>query len=139
MKKIPDDAFQKREAKMALGSMIKDIRSLDGTGGMSQRKLAEAVGLSPSNMKYIEDGVNAPSPDVYEAIVDCLKPDVVRRNELDRIYSQVRGTPPPDVCRIVCRNSGLSDVLRIIEEKTLSDCQLDALKELLKSFSAENR
>ena len=25
---------------------------------MSQRQLAAAVGLSPSNMKYIEDGIN---------------------------------------------------------------------------------
>lgn len=44
------------KAKTKLGLEITKSR-----GELSQRKLAQAVGLPPSNMKYIEDGVNAPS------------------------------------------------------------------------------
>jgi hypothetical protein len=46
------------KAKSKLGIEIAKSR-----GKLSQRKLAQAVGLPPSNMKYIEDGVNAPSHD----------------------------------------------------------------------------
>ena len=44
-----------------LGQLIRDCR-----GTLSQSKLAKKVGLPRSNMKYIEDGVNAPTAEVYE-------------------------------------------------------------------------
>ena len=49
------------KAKKKLGSLIAKCRG----SNMSQRQLAAAVGLSPSNMKYIEDGINCPTADVY--------------------------------------------------------------------------
>lgn len=56
------------KAKSKLGTEIAKSR-----GKLSQRKLAQAVGLPPSNMKYIEDGVNAPSHDVYAKVIEELK------------------------------------------------------------------
>ena len=53
-----------------LGQLIRDCR-----GTLSQSKLAKKVGLPRSNMKYIEDGVNAPTAEVYEKLIDTLKPD----------------------------------------------------------------
>jgi len=115
-----------------------EIRTLKDSGGISQRKLASAVQIPPSNMKYIEDGVNAPSPRVYEAIVQYLKPEAAQLEHLDRLYSDVRETPPPDVCRIVCGSVGMYDALRVLQDKQLGQSQIARLKELLYSFSGED-
>ena len=61
MKKV-DESIE--SSKKELGRLIADCR-----GTMSQRNLASLVGLPPSNMKYIEDGVNAPSPEIYAKII----------------------------------------------------------------------
>ena len=47
-------------AKKKLGTLIAKCRGKN----MSQRRLAEAVDLPPSNMKYIEDGINCPTANV---------------------------------------------------------------------------
>ena len=122
------------ELKKELGQAIKRIRSANGAGAISQRKLAEAVNIPPSNMKYIEDGVNAPSPRVYSAIVLYLQPGPAQRKELDRLYSAIRETPPPDVCRIMCANEGLNDVLRVVKENRLNQSQLNSIHRLPSSF-----
>ena len=134
MRRADDEAVRMQTLKRELGQIIKNIRKQKGEGGISQRKLAEAVMIPPSNMKYIEDGVNAPSPRVYEEIIRYLVPDSTRRGELDRLYSAVRETPPPDVCRIICDNEGMNDVLREISELRLSQPQLDLLRDLIVSF-----
>ena len=85
-------------------------------------------------MKYIEDGVNAPSPRVYDAIIHCLNPNDAQRNDLDRLYSAIRETPPPDVCRIICANEGMNEALRVLREEQLDAEQLALLKKLLSSF-----
>lgn len=51
----------RKELKIELGQIIKFNREAKGS---SQRKLAKAIGLPNSNLKYIEDGINAPSPEV---------------------------------------------------------------------------
>ena len=55
-------------AKKELGKLISKSRE----NIMSQRKLARGINIPPSNMKYIEDGVNAPTADVYEKILEIL-------------------------------------------------------------------
>lgn len=45
------------KARKKLGTLITKCRG----SNMSQRQLAAAVGLAPSNMKYIEDGINCPT------------------------------------------------------------------------------
>ena len=50
-----------------LGLLIRDCR-----GTLSQSQLAKRVGLPRSNMKYIEDGVNAPTAEVYDKLIKEL-------------------------------------------------------------------
>ena len=134
MKSATKDSKEIKKAKQKLGKTIKKLRE---NKEFSLRELARSVNLPPSNMKYIEDGINAPSPDKYLAIIRYLSPDSKNRDELDTAYSIIRGTPPPDVCNIICKNKGLNDVLRIIDGQTLSANQIEQLKQLIKSFKVE--
>ena len=120
-------------AKKKLGKMISKCR-----GETSQRTLAKSVGLPPSNMKYIEDGINAPTAETYTAIVQNLNPDKKTHDEMDRLYSVIRGAPPPDVCNIVLNQKGMNDTLRIIEGQELSVKQMEELQKLLTSFITES-
>ena len=134
MKQQTKENHNIKAAKTKLGKSIKKLREQKG---YRQRELARAVDLPPSKMKYIEDGVNAPSPEKYLSIIRCLLPNYKDRDKLDSLYSIVRGTPPPDVCNIICDNKGLNDVLRIIDGQTLSINQIEQLKLLVKSFRTD--
>lgn len=132
-KTAEETAFEKKQ-KLLLGQAIKAIRTDDERGYISLRKLEDLVGIPASNLKYIEDGVNAPSPEAYTAIVLHLHPTNEERKELDRLYSSIRKTPPPDVCKVVCANAGLNDALRIIGDQNLSARQIGQIQALLLSF-----
>ena len=134
MKKTAEESAFLKNQKLLLGQAIKAIRTDDERGYVSLRKLEVAVGIPASNIKYIEDGVNAPSPEVYEAIVRELNPTDAERKELDRLYSLIRGTPPPDVCKIICANQGLNNSLRVLENQALTDEQIAEVTALLTSF-----
>lgn len=134
MRKTAEETAFEKEQKFLLGQAIKAIRTDDERGYISLRKLEDLVGIPASNLKYIEDGVNAPSPEAYTAIVLHLHPTNEERNELDRLYSSIRKTPPPDVCKIVCANAGLNDALRIISDQSLSAKQIGQIQALLLSF-----
>lgn len=126
-----------KKAKVQLGKKIKQLRE-SKKPVISQRKLAPLVGLSSSsNLKYIEDGVNAPTAEVYDAIIQVLAPKSKQRAEMDRLYTIIRGIPPPDVCNIICRNQDMNDALRILEDHELTDQQIASLKALLTSFKTE--
>ena len=58
--KVASDKASER-AKQNLGALIVRCR-----GTLSQSQLAKRIGLPRSNMKYIEDGVNAPTAEVYD-------------------------------------------------------------------------
>lgn len=134
MKKTAEESAFLKNQKLLLGQAIKTIRTDDERGYVSLRKMEDAVGIPASNIKYIEDGVNAPSPEVYEAIVRELNPTDEERKELDRLYSLIRGTPPPDVCKIICANQGLNNALRALDSQTLTDEQIAEVTALLTSF-----
>ena len=134
MKKTAEESAFLKEQKLLLGQAIKAIRTDDERGYVSLRKMEDAVGIPASNIKYIEDGVNAPSPEVYEAIVRELNPTDEERKELDRLYSLIRGTPPPDICKIICANQGLNNSLRALKNQTLTDEQIAEVTALLTSF-----
>ena len=134
MKKTAEESAFLKNQKLLLGQAIKAIRTDDERGYVSLRKMEDAVGIPASNIKYIEDGVNAPSPEVYEAIVRELNPTDGERKELDRLYSLIRGTPPPDVCKIICANQGLNNSLRVLENQALTDEQIAEVTALLTSF-----
>ena len=89
-----------------LGLLIRDCR-----GTLSQSQLAQRVGLPRSNMKYIEDGVNAPTAEVYEKLIKELKPDLQTRRRMDRLYMAIRKVPPPDICRTITQNKDLVDLV----------------------------
>lgn len=116
-------------AKRKLGKEIVECRK-----ELSQRKLAAAVGLPPSNMKYIEDGVNAPSSEVYKKIIEVLHPDKSRRKKMDKLYMTIRKTPPPDVCEIMIENEEINDAVRLIEGQVLTDAQIHTVKSLFTTF-----
>ena len=122
-------------AKKKLGTLIRKCRG----SNISQRQLAVAVGLSPSNMKYIEDGVNCPTADVYSKLISVLNPSAKKRVELDRAYMAIRHTPPPDVCDRVRNDPCLMNVIRAMDDAPLTESQAQQLKVLISSFASENR
>ena len=131
MAKSKDSDSKKIEKqKKELGKLIKECRDKK-----SLRSVADAVGLPPSNLKYIEDGVNAPSPETYANLISELSPQAPMRKKMDRAYMLIRNAPPPDVCKVVTTNEGLNDSLRIIEGRTLTPQQFQELNTLLRSFS----
>lgn len=139
MKKTAEESAFLKNQKLLLGQAIKAIRTDDERGYVSLRKMEDAVGIPASNIKYIEDGVNAPSPEVYEAIIRELNPTDAERKELDRLYSLIRGTPPPDVCKIICANQGLNNSLRVLENQALTDEQIAEVTALLTSFKIHTK
>jgi transcriptional regulator with XRE-family HTH domain len=136
MKKSATESAEIIKAKQQLGKKIKNLRESQKET-ISLRKLAGMVNLPPSNMKYIEDGVNAPTAEVYDAIIRNLKPKDKLHAEMDSLYTIIRGTPPPDVCDIVRKNTGMNDALRIVKDQELSAQQIASLKALLTSFKTE--
>lgn len=134
MRKTAEESAFLKKQKLLLGQAVKAIRTDDERGYMSLRKLEDATGIPASNIKYIEDGVNAPSPEAYDAIVRCLDPTDEERKELDWLYSLIRGTPPPDVCRIMCANADLNNSLRVLSNQTLSKEQIAEVTALFTSF-----
>ena len=118
-----------KKQRIKLGKLIKDCR-----GEKTMRSVAVAVGLSPSNLKYIEDGTNAPSPKIYTKLMQTLEPKGKIKKDIERAYMIIREAPPPDVYQIIKKNEGLNDSLRIIGGHTLTQQQLKELDALLKSF-----
>ena len=133
-----DDSDKKNvKEKQALGKLI--VKCREAHNVMSQRQLASAVGLPPSNMKYIEDGVNAPTSDVYAKLIDVLQPSKSTRKKMDEHYMALRKAPPPDVCKTVMDTNGFVDALRMFEGQPITDAQAEQLQLLLASFAEENR
>jgi len=115
--------------KQALGRMIIQCRC-----GMSQRKLAKAIGIPPSNLTYIENGVNVPSPDVYAKIIKVLNPTIEEHMEMDKLYSTIRNVPPPDVCEVILNHDGLGNTLKLLTGKTLTKQDIKRIETLFCSF-----
>lgn len=115
--------------KQALGRMIIQCRC-----GMSQRKLAKAIGIPPSNLTYIENGVNVPSPDVYAKIIKALNPTIEEHMEMDKLYSTIRNIPPPDVCEVILNHDGLGNTLKLLTGKTLTKQDIKRIETLFCSF-----
>lgn len=124
----------KKELKEELGKIIKSNRESKGD---SQRGLAKAIDLPNSNLKYIEDGINAPSPEVYKNIIQMLKPGDKDRRRMDYLYSQIRGIPPPDICEFMLANNEIFCSIRK-NKCRLTITQTEKLNALLEDFAKEN-
>ena len=124
----------KKQLKVELGKLIKSNREAKD---YSQRGLAKVIDLPNSNLKYIEDGINAPSPEVYKNIILQLNPNDKDRDKMDYLYSQIRGTPPPDICEFMIENDEVFNAIRKNKYK-LTRTQTSQLNKLLESFAEEN-
>ena len=129
--KSKDSNFEMNEdSKKELGKLIKKCR-----GEKSLRSIAKAINLPPSNLKYIEDGVNAPSPETYAKLIETLCPEAIINEKMDATYMTIRNSPPPDVCEVIRKNQGLNDSLRIIKGHELTAEEIQKLNNLLSSFN----
>lgn len=124
----------KKQLKVELGKLIKSNREAKD---YSQRGLAKVIDLPNSNLKYIEDGINALSPEVYKNIILQLNPNDKDRDKMDYLYSQIRGTPPPDICEFMIENDEVFNAIRKNKYK-LTRTQTGQLNKLLESFAEEN-
>ena len=95
--------------KKELGKLIRELRE---SKKLSLRCLADAISISPSNLTYIERGVNAPTGEIYQKIMDRLKPDKYLLNRMDKLYLAIRNLPPPDICAILIKNPNLFEQIR---------------------------
>ena len=118
----------KKEQKQQLGAMLTLCR-----GKRSLREFARAIEIPASNLSYIEKGINAPSPEVYEKIIIELSPSDKKRQEMDALYSCIRDLPPPDVCEILVANNGLNNSLRLLGNKHISN---DIIIQINKLFAS---
>lgn len=119
----------KQEQKQQLGAMLALCR-----GKRSLREIARAIEIPASNLSYIEKGINAPSPEVYERIILELAPSNEKRQEMDALYSCIRDLPPPDVCEILITNNELNNSLRLLGNKQISNDMLIQINKLFASF-----
>ena len=120
------------EKKQALGKLIAQCRS-----NYSQRQLAKLIDIPPSNLTYIENGANVPSPEVYLKIMQTLNPRPKIRRKMDKLYMEIRKLPPPDVCNVLMKNTEMVDKLRILSGLPLTQEQLCKVEELFNSFKEE--
>ena len=104
---------------------------------MSQRKLAAQVGLVPSHMKSIEDGVHAPTPEVYDKIITTLKPGDAMHSEMDALYMAIRRLPPPDICEWIINNPCMLRVIRRVAAEKLTFEQYDMIDTVFQAVEAE--
>ncbi len=118
--------------KRKLGKLISSIR---GEKGLSLRKFANAVGLSPSNMSYIEKGISIPTAEVYMNILRELNPTAEEKTKMDKIFCRVRKIPTPEVCQVLLNNYELGERITKIGTSTLTTEQLKLVSELFDSFS----
>lgn len=134
MKKSPEETVRITAAKVELGKLIKELHDSPEDKNMSLRKTAQAVGIKAPNLMYIENGINAPSPAVYDAIINFFEPGDNYRRKMDDLFSIIRGTPPPDVCKIICANEGLNNALRVLDNQILTKEQIAEVTALLCKF-----
>ena len=125
------DFSAESEEKYKLGTLIKSLRI---SKEMSLRYFAESIGLSPSNMTYIEKGINIPTAEVYDRIIKELKPKVEDKNEMDKLFCKVRKIPTPEVCQVILNNYELGERIKTIGNTVLTSDQLNLVEELFKSF-----
>ena len=131
MRKPDKVSAEEKRRREKLGKAIKQLRE---KRDLSLRQVAEPIGIVASQLMTLESGINVPSPRVYNELVKLLKPSASQRKSWDKLYSELRGTPPPDVCDIVLSTDGMNDALRLLEGISLTPEQLQELKQTLLRF-----
>ncbi|MBO5285368.1 MAG: helix-turn-helix transcriptional regulator [Clostridia bacterium] len=101
---------QQSKEKVTFGKLIFNLRV---SKSLSLRKLAKAIGLPASNLSYIENGINFPTAEIYDKIINTLQPEKGVREKLDNLYGKIRKVPPPDICEILLSNPTLYKKIRL--------------------------
>lgn len=118
-------------AKQSLGNMISQLRQRQK---MSLRQFAQIIDIPPSNVTYIEKGVNAPSPEIYARIIKALSPEAKEHEDMDKHYCEIRNIPPPDVCDILLKSPELREKIRLLDDVKLTSNQLESIGTLFATF-----
>lgn len=121
----------KCDFKQSLGKMISRLRQ---SQNLSLRNFAKLISVPPSNVTYIEKGVNAPSPEIYARIINVLSPQAQEHQDMDMYYCKIRNVPPPDVCEILLKTPELREKLRLLDDVQLSPNQLESIGTLFSTF-----
>lgn len=122
-------SFDNESAKKELGELIVKCR-----GNMSLRHLARQIGIPPSNLTYIEKGRNVPTPEIYLKIIETLNPSYDQQKHMNKLYSEIRKLPSPQVCCILLDNKGLADTLERLSGKHLTEENIEAIEKLISTF-----
>lgn len=131
-KKVAVDKATEKAMKK-LGEKLYECR-----GRRSLRQIAQPSGISASQLLSIENGILAPTADVFAELIRTLEPTAKQRSELDKQYMAIRKTPPPDVCKTIIANQALVEALRNIDGIILTKEQTEQVKELLATFAVRN-
>ncbi len=118
--------------KISLGELISKLRQ---EKKVSLRRFAETIGLPPSNLSYIEKGINVPSAEIYQRIVDKLEPSEQEHKKLDELYIIIRNVPPPDVCGVLVQNIELGEKIKLLSNIQLTSTQLESIEKLFLKFN----
>lgn len=118
--------------KISLGELISKLRQ---EKKVSLRRFAETIGLPPSNLSYIERGINVPSAEIYQRIVDKLEPSEQEHKKLDELYIIIRNVPPPDVCGVLVQNIELGEKIKLLSNIQLTSTQLESIEKLFLKFN----
>ena len=118
--------------KISLGELISKLRQ---EKKISLRRFAELIGLPPSNLSYIEKGINVPSAEIYQRIVDKLDPSEQEHKKLDELYIIIRNVPPPDVCGVLLQNIELGEKIKLLSNIQLTSTQLESIEKLFLKFN----
>lgn len=121
------------QAMKKLGMLIKECR-----GELSLRKVAMPCGIPASQLMSIENGVMAPTAEVYSKLLALLKPGN-KKKEMDSLFMTIRQIPPPDICARVMRDENLMNVIREMDDAPLTEVQSVKLIALLSEFRREHK
>ena len=111
-----------KQAMVRMGELIAECRGKRGL-----RKIALPSGIQASQLQYIEQGVMAPTAEVYPKLLNELNPNDEQRTGLDRLYMAIRKTPPPDVCNLIAGNPDFVPLLRALGDAKLTKKEINAL------------
>lgn len=121
-----------KNEKQQLGIIITKIRTRKN---ISLRQFAKLIDLPPSNLSYIEKGINVPTGEVYQKIISILKPGEKDHYKMDHLYSSIRKSPPPDICYILMENNKLVEKIRKLSNIKLTVEQLNSIDFLFSTFN----
>jgi len=123
---------ENKNEKQQLGSVIAKNRKRKN---LSLRQFAKLIDLPPSNLSYIEKGVNVPTADIYQKIISVLTPSKKDIYYMDHLFSTIRKCPPPDICYILMENNELVEKIRKLSNIKLTLEQLNSIDNLFSSFN----